>query len=232
MSKLPPEALKFAKSMGLSLDGLEPEAEDMWKMLNDMSNSDPLKYQEFVRQQMEEMKLQEEEEKTGKAKTDDGTRSLRPAAGFCVQTETFAGDGIKIREYDLKRSRQKGKPFFLNICESQGIECPSANGVAVTDPRRIPDGLSIPLIVGTARDLEDPSSAEGNDSNDSCSSENLSIALDVLVNPKVIEMARYNSEFKGQVVQLALDWVMEESELKMYPDWTALKVRKSVEAIA
>jgi hypothetical protein len=157
MSKLPAEALKFAKSMGLSLDGLEPEAEDMWKMLNDMSNSDPLKYQEFVRQQMEEMKLQEEEEKSGKEKKDDGTRSLRPGAGFCIQTETFAGDGIKIREYDIAKSRQKGKQFFLNICESPAIDCPTdKNGTPVADYRRIPDGMSIPLIVGTARDLEDP----------------------------------------------------------------------------
>jgi hypothetical protein len=47
-SKLPPEALKFAKQMGVPLDGLEAEAEDMWAMLNDMSSKDFSGYQRFI----------------------------------------------------------------------------------------------------------------------------------------------------------------------------------------
>ena len=33
-SKLPKEAAIFAKKMGIDISGLEPEAEDIWKMVN------------------------------------------------------------------------------------------------------------------------------------------------------------------------------------------------------
>lgn len=74
MPKLPAEAIKFAKSMGLDLNGLEPEAEDIWKMLDDMSTRDPLQYEAFVSQQFDNAK--EGTEKSSKA--DDDKRSFRP----------------------------------------------------------------------------------------------------------------------------------------------------------
>ena len=74
-SKLPKEALLFAKSMGLSLDGLEPEAEDIWRMLDDLSNKDPIQYQEFVSQQFQSQKEASES-------SDDNKRSFRPT-GNC-----------------------------------------------------------------------------------------------------------------------------------------------------
>lgn len=73
--KLPKEAVKFAKSMGLDLNGLEPEAEDIWKMLDDMSNKDPMQYEEFVRQQFESAK---DVDKKDPAETEK--RSFRPTS--------------------------------------------------------------------------------------------------------------------------------------------------------
>lgn len=75
LPKLPAEAIKFAKSMGLDLNGLEPEAEDIWKMLDDMSTRDPLQYEAFVSQQFESAK--EGGEKG--SKPEDEKRSFRPA---------------------------------------------------------------------------------------------------------------------------------------------------------
>lgn len=69
-SKLPKEALLFAKTMGLNLDGLEPEAEDIWKMLDDLSNKDPIQYQEFVSQQFQNQKETND--------PSDNKRSFRP----------------------------------------------------------------------------------------------------------------------------------------------------------
>ena len=51
-TKLPKEAVQFAKSMGLDLSGLEPEAEDIWRMLDKLADSDPLQYQQFVAEQL------------------------------------------------------------------------------------------------------------------------------------------------------------------------------------
>ena len=53
---LPPEAIKFAKSMGIDMTGIEAEAEDMWRMLNEMHSKSPLEYHQFVQQQFEEAK--------------------------------------------------------------------------------------------------------------------------------------------------------------------------------
>jgi hypothetical protein len=65
--QLPKEAIQFSKSMGIDLSGLEPEACDLWNMLEKMAVSDPIAYQEFVRQQMETAKLDlsNEEKKKG-----------------------------------------------------------------------------------------------------------------------------------------------------------------------
>ena len=71
--KLPKEAIKFAKSMGLNLEGLEPEAEEIWKMLDDMSRRNPVQYDEFVAQQFQNAK-----EGTD-GNTEDGKRSFRPS---------------------------------------------------------------------------------------------------------------------------------------------------------
>ncbi len=81
MPKLPAEAIKFAKSMGLDLNGLEPEAEDIWKMLDDMSTKDPLQYEAFVSQQFENAK--EGAEKSSKA---DDKRSFRPVGKIISPT--------------------------------------------------------------------------------------------------------------------------------------------------
>lgn len=75
MPKLPKEAVKFAKSMGLDLSGLEPEAEDIWKMLDDMSTKDPMQYEEFVRQQFESAKDAGDKKEPAEAEK----RSFRPA---------------------------------------------------------------------------------------------------------------------------------------------------------
>lgn len=75
MSKLPKEAVKFAKSMGLDLNGLEPEAEDIWKMLDDMSSRDPIQYEEFVRQQFESAKDVADKKEPAEAEK----RSFRPS---------------------------------------------------------------------------------------------------------------------------------------------------------
>ncbi len=69
--KLPPDAMQFAKKMGIDLTGLEPEAEDIWKMLENMANTNPSQYQDFVKQQFENSK---DDVQNGAATK----RSLRP----------------------------------------------------------------------------------------------------------------------------------------------------------
>lgn len=204
--KLPPEAYKFVQAMGLDLNGLEPEAEDVWRKLNDWQQSDPAQYEAFVGQQMESMKEDEALKAAGGGSKDTSSakRSLRPDAGFCVQSETYSGDGVKIREYDDTKQRSKGKLIFVNVCESKAIECPrDGSGKPVDDLRSQADGLSMPLLVGPVRDFQTNS-----------------LVVDVIVHPSVVKMSLNSKHFKKQVIDLAFEWVMNESEtgLRMYLD--------------
>ena len=61
---LPAEAMAFAKSMGVDLKGMEPEAEEIWKMLDNLSKNDPIQYENFLRQQYENAQNGEEEKNT------------------------------------------------------------------------------------------------------------------------------------------------------------------------
>ena len=84
-AQLPPEALKFAKKMGIDLSGLEPEAQDIWKMLDEMSKNDPLQYQDFVRQQFENARVEEEvTDKSNKTTKVASQRSFRPSGEFLL----------------------------------------------------------------------------------------------------------------------------------------------------
>ena len=140
---------------------------DIWRKLNELSESDPLQYHQFVSEQLKQG--QEETSSTGKSSgtavgsdrndQDNKTgRSFRPEAGFCVHLETYGGDGLKIREVDVASGKEKGKgkTLYVNMCGSKAIEqATDRHGAALKKESllRCADGLSIPLIVGIPRDF-------------------------------------------------------------------------------
>ncbi len=69
---LPPDAHRFAKQMGIDLDGLEPEAREILNQLNTLSMENPIEYQRFVSDQMQLAKEESE------GKSSDLKRSFRP----------------------------------------------------------------------------------------------------------------------------------------------------------
>lgn len=81
-SFLPPDALRFAKQLGIDLDGLEPEAKEIWNQLNALSMENPVEYQRFVSEQMQLAK----EENEGR-KTADKGRSFRPDGKCMYESE-------------------------------------------------------------------------------------------------------------------------------------------------
>lgn len=74
---LPKDAVSFAKKLGVDLAGLEPEAAEIWKQLEQLSTADPVEYERFVAQQMQLAKEDEEAAKTTKKK-EDKSRAFRP----------------------------------------------------------------------------------------------------------------------------------------------------------
>jgi len=199
-SKLPPEALKFAKQMGVPLEGLEAEAEDMWAMLNEMSSKDFSGYQRFIEQQFKEQK--EAEEGGGEG---SGTKLIRPTAGFSVETRTLSGDGLKVRVADALGGLT-GKVLYANVCSHEALQEPTDhNGAKIKGGWQQTADLQIPLIVGPLRDLE----------------EQTKLAVDVLVHPSVVERCNLKSDFRQQVIELVLESLASERKMKLQTTWSA-----------
>jgi hypothetical protein len=214
--KMPKEAIQFAKSMGIDMNGIEAEAEDMWRMLTDMQEKSPLEYQSFVKQQFddakeaeaEEKEMKEMEEKLGpkvaaaaKKKKEDARgekgKFFRPEAGFAFRVQTDGNDGVKVRV-----AGSAGRELLINVCHHKAVSPPlDKNGQEVLDDRMSADGLQIPLIVGPVRELtliDQP------------------LGVDVVVHPSVTHRCNLYRVFLAQVVDLVLDWVKQETDVQVY----------------
>ena len=214
--KMPKEAIQFAKSMGIDMNGIEAEAEDMWRMLTDMQEKSPLEYQSFVKQQFddakeaeaEEKEMKEMEEKLGpkvaaaaKKKKEDARgeqgKFFRPEAGFAFRVQTDGNDGVKVRV-----AGSAGRELLINVCQHKAVSPPlDKNGQEVLDDRMSADGLQIPLIVGPVRELtliDQP------------------LGVDVVVHPSVTHRCNLHRVFLAQVVDLVLDWVKQETDVQVY----------------
>ena len=193
------DALEFMKKMGVNMEGMEHEVQDIWKMLNDMSTNDPLQYQKFVDDQIsnfreaEVMKGKVESEGGGGNGFEDDVRHFRPNAGFVFSCTTTSGDGLIVREAG------KGKTLYVNICHSNTIEKPKdGQGKEVTMYISSTSGLEIPLVVSSIRDV----------------GEEEAIAVDVVMHESVVKECAQDRRFKRDVSKLALDSVMIETKIE------------------
>ena len=89
--KLPREVAQMAKQMGIDMSEMGGQAENMWSMLNDMSQNDPEAYDSFIKEQMDG--AQEEAEENKKK-----SRTFTPIPCFVVKaTFSNANSGLKIK---------------------------------------------------------------------------------------------------------------------------------------
>jgi hypothetical protein len=210
-SRLPAEALKFGKQLGIDFKGLEPEAQEIWRQLEYLSNNDPLEYQRFISQQMQAAKEEEEEKKQAAAKkagkgksevAEDKPKSeggyFRPEACFCVKVPTFGGDGLKVR--DMSESSLPELTLYVNMCSSKVIDEPTDQSGKKIEDVNLPvaDGLQIPLVVGPLRRVDE-----------------LGNAIDVVFHPIIATLCDAQRYFKVQIVDLALEWVKQEAKVQM-----------------
>ena len=216
---MPKEAIQFANQMGIDMTGIEVEAQDMWRKLTDMHEKNPLEYQNFIKQQMEEAKREKEEEKemeeararqkkapggaskssgsNDKKKDDDKGRFFRPEAGFAFKVKTDGNDGVKIRV-----DGDAGRDLIINVCQHKAVQAAiDKQGREVLDDRATADGLQIPLIVGPVRE---------------CELIDKPLAVDVVIHPSVVHRCNNHKVFLSQMVDLALDWIKEETDLKIF----------------
>ncbi|GMH96213.1 hypothetical protein TrVE_jg6443 [Triparma verrucosa] len=195
---LPKEVVAMAKQMGLDMATMGSQAEDMWAMLNDMSEKDPDKYEAFIKEQMEGA-----EEGGGK-----GQRTFTPTSCFVVKTRFAAAKGMKIKNSNGVDATGK---LFVNMCSHDGVQRPlNSEGQPVAEDRPHLDNMQIPLVVSDMRSCTD-------------NSDEKVAAVDVVYNPWVIKKANENNVFRAQVVELGLNWVQQEQNCKLESKWKVIK---------
>lgn len=127
---LPPEALAMARQLGLSTADLK-QMESMWKNMDDLAESDPDTYKDFVSKHLAE----------GPPKP--ASKSFLPVPGFVV----------KLRQTN-------GVKLFMNLASHEAIERPKDAGdrpVKDSDRNRSASGLQVPMLVSTVRQCRDGS---------------------------------------------------------------------------
>ncbi|GMH59918.1 hypothetical protein TrRE_jg3306 [Triparma retinervis] len=200
--KLPREVAAMAKQMGIDMSEMGGQAENMWSMLNDMSQNDPQAYEEFIKEQMDG--AQEEAEENKKK-----ARTFTPNPSFVVKAKfSNANSGLKIK--NAKGVEASGK-LFINMCSHDGVQRPlDTQGSPVSDDRPGLDNLQIPLVVGDLR----PAADAGGDP---------VAAVDIVLNPWCIEMVMKNNVFRAQIVELGLNWLQQEQHCKLEKGWKVIK---------
>lgn len=205
---LPKELFAFAKTMGIDMKSFEPEAQDIWKKLTEMSFNNPVEYDSFVKQVMEENKevLKEENRDSKRNSTTSASDSeiptIRPKAGFCVICHTRGGDGIKVR--DLTDPSKAGKALYINICSTDRIQrAKSDHGVEVDINQFNYDDLEIPMIIGFHNIRQELNSTV--------------MVLDVVIHDSVVifSLKPSNNYFQSQLVELVLQSIEQESDIRI-----------------
>jgi hypothetical protein len=88
--------------------------------------------------------------------------------------------------------------LYINICSSELIEAPKdKTGAIVDESRFVADGLEIPLLIGPIRPISD-----------------MINAIDVIYNPLVPKICKKERYFRGQVLELTQNWILQETKLK------------------
>ena len=183
------------------------QADALWKMLDDMYETDPEEYKNFIEKQMQEGKEagfklpgQENVDEAAGGKQADSIRanpkaSFTPNGGFVVKT----------------KRRYTGDKVFLNMCSHPGVQIPTtANGSTVKEDTPGQFARQIPLLISAPR--------EGLDG-----SKGVVTAFDCVFNPWVITTLSRDNMFKVQVVELAMQWVENDHGVKLNRQWKSIK---------
>lgn len=214
---LPKEALEFARKLGVNMNGLEAEAHDMWKLLEEMSESDPIAYAKFMQTHLDKDALDAE---LKEAENKPEEKFFRPDAGFVVEMQTCGGkDGMKIREVGI--SNESGKPLFVNMCSHAALEPPknqqSGRPIALEADRSTADGLELPLAIGPVREHRSKNKPGSRvEALEGASEEEVDcLVVDVVVHPYVISQCEIHILWLQLTMDLVVEWIEQERGVKI-----------------
>lgn len=240
--KMPREAAEFAKKLGIDISGMEAEAQDIWKMLENMSENDPLGYAHFMQEHLDREKMEAEEKDRAATANDPKGKFFRPIIGFCVEMQTCGGnDGMKIREINHKT--QSGKLLYVNMTSHQALEPPkdqhTGRPISLEGNRSTADGLELPLAIGpvrkhTIKNNNHEGGVTTTTSNDtgmddiSARDSTECLVVDVVVHPYVIHQCSTHLLWLNLTMSLVVEWVEQERRVVIAKNsqgkhiWTAV----------
>ena len=190
--------IDMMKKLGIKVDGLEFEAQEIWGKLEDMSKNNPIEYQRFV----------DETLKQDPNQTDDKSISFRPDAGFAVKCQIIDGKVTTKKISDINETI----PFFINFVSHNGIDvAKTSHGKAASkDDFLRTDDVEVPFIIGKPREFIYSESCKGE-------------VIDVVLHTSVINFAISNGyTLKSNIINLVISTLQAEINVALGPTWENL----------
>lgn len=198
---------RMMEKFGLDPTTFDDEAEAIWTMLNNLHETDPISYQHYIQQQMEEMKKFE-------AGGKNTVKTFTPKKGFVVKAFVSI-NGVGGKEIEKSKKQGPVTKLFVNFCHHDVVNVPiRESGAKVTDndiAKSITDA-QIPMLISTLRDdFKDATNR------DACT-------IDVVLNPWCLRKCQDDTIFKAQMITLSLNSIMEEKNVIIQPKtWKVIK---------
>ncbi|EGZ20846.1 hypothetical protein PHYSODRAFT_490541 [Phytophthora sojae] len=197
-----PRMREIAKQMGLQPKDFGEEAQALWQTLNDLSTSDPKRYESFINEQLQDGPPLPPS--TDSSSSSNQASNDAPAPRFFTPNPGFV---VKCTMYHSVKCQQQETKLFLNICAHKLIDSPknpNSGQEVPEDTRAVPNtnSLQVPLIVGKLREITDFSGA-------------LCCVVDVVVNPWVLRRSEWDATFKREVMKLAVQWVQQDAGVRL-----------------
>lgn len=214
-------------NLNLNLSSTPSEdAQQMWKALDHLFESDPEKYHEFIQNQMKEMKKaqkkkptqgkespKEEEESFKQEKQDhihhlpssskipSCLRSSNPSLSYIIPKKAFVIQTCmrvkKIITDISEKNEDKRRLLHVNICHHEAIHCPLNQNNELIDITNVnAEATQIPFIFSKLR-----SSSED-------------FAIDAIAHPWCIRKSQVDLGFQRQLVYLILDSIDSDGDLQ------------------
>lgn len=192
-----PRMREIAKQMGLRPQDFGDDAKALWSTLNELSTSDPKRYQSFINDQLQDGPPPSD------SSLNEGVNDTAPRRFFSPDP----GFVIKCLMYHTVKCQQKQTKLFLNICGHSLVDAPknpNSGREVPEDTHAVPttSNLQVPLVVGKLRELSDQNGT-------------LCCVVDVVVNPWVLRRSQWDATFKREVMKLALQWVQEDARVRL-----------------
>ena len=209
------------EKFGLDPESFGEEAEGIWSMLNNLHETDPISYRNFVNQQMKEMNdFEAQQGQSCKNSDSSAVKQFIPEKGFVVKTFVVLptikneDDGKNPKKIKKTMTQQPmTKKLFVNFCHHKIIAVPICNNHNVTYEditKPIPDA-QMPMVISKVRNFQDSNNQDAR-------------TVDIILNPWCIQKSQNDEMFKAQMITLGLKSIIEENNVMIHlNNWKLIK---------